>query len=184
MSLVIVETLYDEPVTFDRLNEEEERLVPCLTIRQVTWRYSLLSDDRHRTICTYDAPDAEAVRTGHRMAKVPFHRIWAGELLEFQMSQPQLSPVSRIVMEATSLALSQDEWHKINRKFLHALSEQKIDWLRTYRSLDRTTTFWELQSPDVQIVQSAQQQVYVPCDRIWSAELLNPEIWAGLGFST
>lgn len=43
---------------------------------------------------------------------------------------------------------------------------------------------WELHAPDVRSVQVAQQQVNIPCDRIWSAELVNPEIWAGLGFPT
>lgn len=184
MSLVVVETLFDKAVTFDRLNEEEERLVPCLNIRQVTWRYSLLSDDRHRMICTYEAPDAESVRTGYHRANVFFNRIWPGELLEPETIQHQQSITARTVIEATSPALSQDEWNEIKHKLLHNFSEQRIEWLRAYRSLDRTTVIWELNAPDVQTVQTAQQQASIPCDRIWSAELLNPEIWAGLGFSS
>lgn len=184
MSLVIVETQYDKPATFNQLNEEEERLGPHLDARQATWRYSLLSDDRHRMVCMYDAPDAKSVKTGHETANVSFNRIWVGELLEPETSQTQPATTARIVMEATYPALNQDEWNEIQGKLLNNFSEQGIECLRAYRSLDRTTAIWELQSPDVQTVQQAQQQANIPYDRIWSAELLNPEIWAGLGFST
>jgi hypothetical protein len=184
MSLVIVETQYDDPPTFDQLNEEEERLAPQLNARQTTWRYSLLSDDHHRMICTYEAPDAETVRTGHEAANAFFDRIWTGELLELGTSQTQPSTTARIVMEATYPALSQGEWNEIKGKLLNNFSEQRIECLKIYRSLDRTTAIWELHAPDVQTVQSVQQQANVPCDRIWSAELVNPEILVGLGFST
>jgi hypothetical protein len=183
MSLAIVETQYDEPLTFDRMNEEEDRLVPCLADRYAIWRYSLLSDDRCRTICTYEARDAESVRVAHHKAKVFFSRIWAGEILEPENDQPQPLINPRIVMEATYSALSQEEWSEIQHQLLHCYSEQGIEWLRAYLSLDRTTAVWELQAPNVESVQAAHQKGKIACDRIWSAKLLNPEIWAELVFS-
>jgi hypothetical protein len=186
MSLVIVETLYDEPLTFDRMSEEEERLVPCLTARQATWRYSLLSIDRYRTICTYNAPDAESVRIGYHRANVFFSRTWTGEMYEPPTAQsPQIEPQiePRIVMEVTCPALSQDKWQEMKNNLLHCYSEQGIEWLRAYVSLDRTTLIWELNAPTVETVENAQRQSQIPFDRIWLAELLNPEIWAELASS-
>jgi hypothetical protein len=184
MSLVIVETQYDEPATFEQLNAEEERLIPHLSARQATWQHSLLSDDRHRMICIYEAPNAEFLRAGHDVANVFFNRIWDGEIFELETSQPQPSTVSRIVMEATYPALSSDDWEQIRGQLLQSFSEQGVECLRIYLSSDRTTVIWELSAPDVQTVQAVQQQTNAPCDRIWSGELVNPEIWAGLGFST
>jgi hypothetical protein len=45
MSIAIVEKLMDRPFTPENLIDL--RLRDCLTERNVTWRYSLLSSDRH-----------------------------------------------------------------------------------------------------------------------------------------
>ena len=48
----------------------------------VAWRRSVLSADRLRMVCQYDAPDAESVRKLQREAGNGFDRVWAGELIE------------------------------------------------------------------------------------------------------
>jgi hypothetical protein len=176
MSLVIVETQYDEPTSFDRMSAEEERLTPCLTARQATWRYSLLSNDRRRMICTYKALDAESVRTGYHTAKVFFSRTWAGELLEPQNSQFQESE-SRVVIEATYPALSQNEWTEIQSKLRHIFSQSGIAW-KAYQSLDRTAVIWELQGTEIEPIQEGLNQSNIHYNRIWSADLLSLETWA------
>jgi Protein of unknown function (DUF4242) len=66
MSLVIVETLVDYPLTSEKLTDTDLRVLACLGERQATWRYSLLSSDRHRMLCLFEAPDAESVRESYR----------------------------------------------------------------------------------------------------------------------
>jgi hypothetical protein len=46
------------------------------------WRYSLLSADRHRMICTFEAPDAESVRQAYRQADVGFSKVWTAQVIE------------------------------------------------------------------------------------------------------
>jgi hypothetical protein len=48
----------------------------------VAWRRSLLSADRLRMVCQYDAPDAESVRKVQREAGNGFDRVWAGAVIE------------------------------------------------------------------------------------------------------
>jgi hypothetical protein len=177
MSLVIVETLSENPITLDRIVGEEERLTPCLVARYVNWRYSLFSDDRHRMVCTFEAPDAESVRLGYRKANVPFNRMWSGELIE--LNQDALTPLTdrRMVIEFTYSSANSGEWSDTRTKLLHNFSERGIVWLKSYLSLDRKTLIGELIAPDLEAVQIAQRQSQTHCDRLWSADVLSPETW-------
>ncbi|MGK7907288.1 MAG: nickel-binding protein [Synechococcus sp.] len=59
--------------------------LPPLVGRETEWetlQHSLLSSDRLRMICTFDAPDAEVIREAHRKVGVPFERVWAGKAIE------------------------------------------------------------------------------------------------------
>ncbi|WP_416667356.1 DUF4242 domain-containing protein [Egbenema bharatensis] len=179
MSLVVVETQYDEPTSFEQMSAEEERLTPCLTARQATWQYSLLSKDRCRMICIYKALDAESVRTGYHTARVFFSRTWGGELLEPQNRQSQTSEISRVVLEAAYPALSPAEWAEIQSKLLHIFSQSGITG-KAYRSLDRSTVVWELSGTEVEPIQEALNQADIRYNRIWTADLLNLETWASL----
>ncbi len=55
---------------------------PCLEIYGVTWKRSLLSEDRHRLVCEYEAPDVESVRRVQREAEAQFDRIWVASVIE------------------------------------------------------------------------------------------------------
>ena len=58
------------------------RLTPCREIYGVSWKRSLLSNDRRRMVCEYEAPDAETVRKVQREAGLPFDRIYPAEVIE------------------------------------------------------------------------------------------------------
>ncbi|XHX77631.1 MAG: nickel-binding protein [Stenomitos frigidus ULC029] len=69
MSLIIVETNAEQPLTTEVLNAIAQRVSPCLKERDVKWRFSLLSSDRYCMLCTYEAPDAESVREAYRKGR-------------------------------------------------------------------------------------------------------------------
>jgi len=86
MSRVIVERKFDEPEAFDELQAQEDRFAWCLEQRRVKFIRSYFSKDRRRMICEYEAPEAEAVREVQRTASMPFERIWAAEVFDWEES--------------------------------------------------------------------------------------------------
>jgi hypothetical protein len=59
-----------------------DRERPCLAAYHATWRRSLISADRKRMICEYEAADAETMRRIEREAGAQFERVWVGDVLE------------------------------------------------------------------------------------------------------
>lgn len=173
MSLIIVETAADQPLTDEILGDAHRRVLPCLEARDAIWQYSLLSTDRQRMICTFKAPDAESVRESYRRAGLPACPVWTGDLIE-QNRVPQQTLTTVQVMEGTYPSLNETDWQEISRKILHYCAAWNIEWLRSYLSLDRTKVVYELNSPDIKLMQAAQQELGISCDRIWSAQILNP----------
>lgn len=82
MSLILVENSYDPPVSREDFLRGDEGLHRCMDVRGIRWLRSLLSPDGTRSVCQFEADDAETVREAFRSSAVPFGRIWAAELIE------------------------------------------------------------------------------------------------------
>lgn len=82
MANVILERRFDPPLTEERHAELSGRLAPCLDRNGVEWIRSHLSLDRRRLICEFRAPDAGAVRSALRQARLAHERVWSAEVLE------------------------------------------------------------------------------------------------------
>ena len=82
MLRVIVERTFDRPPSEDDLTAAGIRERPCLDVYRVAWRRSVLSEDRLRMVCEYEAPDAESVRRAQREAGNDFDRVWVGNVIE------------------------------------------------------------------------------------------------------
>jgi Protein of unknown function (DUF4242) len=82
MGLVIVERTFEQPPADADFAAAAERERNCREIRFITWKRSVLSKDRRRMICEYEAPDAETVRRVQLEAGAPFDRIWSAEMHE------------------------------------------------------------------------------------------------------
>jgi len=79
MPQIIVEYEFDHPVTDEDCDRMAAQLDPCLDAHGARWLRAYLAIDRRRRICVFEAPDAEAVRSAYRLAKVGFVRAWAAE---------------------------------------------------------------------------------------------------------
>jgi hypothetical protein len=77
MARVIVDHVFDPPMTEEQHAEFSRRLDPCLEVRNGAWRRSAISKDRRRMTCEFEAPDAETVREALRSARVPFESAWS-----------------------------------------------------------------------------------------------------------
>jgi hypothetical protein len=79
MPHMIVETVFDPPVSDADLDTLSVKLGPCLEGHDVRWIRSYMSLDRRRRVCIFQAPDADAVRASFRSAGVKFERVWPAE---------------------------------------------------------------------------------------------------------
>jgi Protein of unknown function (DUF4242) len=79
---IVVERSFDTPQSDADMKRVADRERPCLAAYQATWRRSLLSADRTRMVCEYEAADAETMRRIQREAGAQFDRVWIGEIIE------------------------------------------------------------------------------------------------------
>jgi hypothetical protein len=82
MIRIVVERSFGSPQSDADMNAVAVRERPCLQIYGVVWRRSLLSEDRRRMVCEYEAADAESVRRAQREAEAQFDRVWSAEVIE------------------------------------------------------------------------------------------------------
>jgi hypothetical protein len=82
MQRFVVERSFQSPPSDDDLAAGGMRERPCLDMYGVAWRRSLLSSDRLRMFCEYEAPDAESVRKVQREAGNAFERVWPAQVIE------------------------------------------------------------------------------------------------------
>jgi hypothetical protein len=77
MQVVLVE--HDAPGPADH-EEVSRRIDRCLSLRNARWVRSFVTPDGRRTICQFEAPDAETVREAFRAAGHPFARAWVAQM--------------------------------------------------------------------------------------------------------
>jgi hypothetical protein len=171
MSLVIVKTVAEQPMTDANLEEMDRLGLPCLQAHGVTWRYSLLSCDRCQMICTFDAPDAGSVRNAYAKLGVRKRAIWAGELIQPEGALPHSAERSVIEVQF----LSETDWNEVQQALSQCCRALGMNWLRSYLSLDRTRVVYELDGSAVESFQEVHHKLGLPQDNsIWSAQLLQP----------
>ena len=78
--VVVVEQIFDPPLTDEEHARIGKRIDKCLEMRSARWMRSYLSADRQRMFCEFEAPDVESVRDAYRNAGVDFVRAWGAEL--------------------------------------------------------------------------------------------------------
>ena len=83
MSRIIVERKLSDAPTFEAVQAMEEAVAWCLEQHQVKFIRSYFSNDRQTMVCEYEAPDAESVRLVQRTGNLPFERIWAAQVFEW-----------------------------------------------------------------------------------------------------
>ena len=79
---IVVERSFDTPQSDADMKLVADRERPCLAAYLATWKRSLLSADRKRMVCEYEAADAETVRKVQREARAQFDRIWVADVIE------------------------------------------------------------------------------------------------------
>lgn len=81
MAVYVGERTFAQPVTFEMFQQNGAQLVSCMTERDVQWLGSHLSKDGLRSICMFEAADAERIREAATMAGKPFDRVWEANVM-------------------------------------------------------------------------------------------------------
>jgi len=151
----------------------DTRVLDCFEVRNAKWRYSLLSADRHRMICTFEAPDAESVRQAYRQADVGFSKVWMAQVIEREGVTPVWNePILKVLEGSYPNGFTDEEWNEAQRLILACYEERGIEWVRSYASLDKTRVVCELNAPDAEVIQETHSKAGIPFDRVWCAEVL------------
>jgi hypothetical protein len=82
MPRIVVERSFETPQSDQDMSVVADRERPCLAAYDVSWKRSLISADRKRMVCEYEAPDAETMRRIQREAGAQFDRVWVGDVVE------------------------------------------------------------------------------------------------------
>lgn len=80
-TLTVVERSFDEPTTFDAMDELERRNGACMNLYRVRFVRSYFSIDRKRMLCLYESPDTESVRRANRQSGLPFESAWPARIV-------------------------------------------------------------------------------------------------------
>lgn len=81
MALIICERTFPSPISLEQFGQAGKALGPCLDVRGIRWIGSAFSADGTKSVCRYEAVDAEPVRQANREAGCPFERVWAAQEL-------------------------------------------------------------------------------------------------------
>jgi hypothetical protein len=76
MPTIIVERVFPQPLTLEGFRSAGAVLQPCLDVRGIRWLSSCIARDGLRSMCKFEATDAELVRQANREAGLPFEKVW------------------------------------------------------------------------------------------------------------
>ncbi|WP_035991389.1 nickel-binding protein [Leptolyngbya sp. KIOST-1] len=173
MSLIVVETLADAPLTPENPTETDYKILDCLGARLGTWQYSLLSSDRLRMLCVFEAPDAEAVRESYHRAGGAFDRIWSAQRMAPATPSQANGATLQVIESVYSPALTLDQWQATHDSLqAYFAGQEGVEWVKSYLSLNRIRGFCELYAPDTEVIQAGYRQAGGPFHRVWSAKVI------------
>jgi hypothetical protein len=76
MPIFMVERLFSPPISEAQFMSAGEALAPCIQERDIKHLASHFALDGSRSVCMFEAADAERVREANRTAGAPFERVW------------------------------------------------------------------------------------------------------------
>ncbi len=172
--LVVVETLSDTPLYPEYPDEADRRTLDCIIKRDGKWRYSLLSSDRHRMICTFEAPDTESIRASYRRGGTFFSRMWPGKVITPEGPTPTHDAEKLKVVEvAYPKGFTWQKWNDTYSEILSFYTERHVEWVQSYLSGDCKQLVFELNAPDTEFICEIHRRFNLPVDRVWSATVIS-----------
>jgi hypothetical protein len=76
MPIFVCERTFAKPLSEEDFAAGGKVLGPCIEAREVKWLASNFAADGTRSVCIFEAADAERVREANRTANMPFDKVW------------------------------------------------------------------------------------------------------------
>jgi hypothetical protein len=176
MALVVAERVFEVARNVDELRAREDAVSWCLATHRVRRTRTYLSADGQRTVCLYDAPDAESVRVTQRAAGLPVEQAWpAIAVADLQVERPDgysLVIVLRALPEVVSVERVQ-----------YMLTDptgcgRRLGLVRAgaFLSFDGCRLCCVFYSPDLESVRVSSREAGAPIERLWKAERIDAPV--------
>jgi hypothetical protein len=81
MPIYVAERTFTKPVSLQTFQAGGAKLGECISERDIKWLGSNLAKDGLRSMCMFEADDAERIREAANTAGVPFDKVWACEAM-------------------------------------------------------------------------------------------------------
>jgi hypothetical protein len=169
MEHVVAERVFDAPVTPDDLRALAAQGRWCLEQNRVTAVRSYLSGEGRKTVCFFDAPDAEAVRRVNQQTEAPAVRVWSASVLGPAADASDGARAVIVVERSFAEPVAFDDVAAREEAGAWCLDANRVRFLRSYFSSDRRRMLCLYQAPDAEAVRRAQKQIGMPVDTVWPA---------------
>ena len=178
MEHVVSERIFEAPMTVRRYTEIGRAGASCFDLYRVTYKGSYLSLDGLRAICIFDAPDAEALRSVGRDINLPAQVVWSGTCHHPAVTADAASDGRQTVIVERTFGKpeSLDNLQALEDAAAWCLGAYRVDFLKTYFSLDRKRMVCVYAGPDAEAVRRVQDTTRLPYDSAWSAQVIGWQV--------
>lgn len=181
MARVIVENQLEVPITYDqyaRIIREDGKW--CFEQYRVDYHATYLSADGRRSVCVFDAPDAEALRLVGRSLGLSEGSVWSAEFRRPGTVVPShggTACAARVGLETIVVERRFDEpitvaeIEAIPERANWCLETHRVRYLGSYIARHGRRMLCLYEAPDAEAVRLAQTKRNMPFERVWRAAL-------------
>ena len=170
MKDVIVERAFDPPATMEDFFAMAQKGLGCLTLYNIEWQKSFLSENGKQLVCHFRAADTETVRTALRQLGHSITAAWPATQHDALTDKAPNVLVERRFEDPVSVEAIQS----IEDAGIGCLNRLNVTFIETLFSEDKKRMLCLYHAPDAESVRTAQREAGVPLDRVWACSYLNP----------
>ena len=172
MADVFLERRFDPGLTPDDVRQMARDAAGCFQAQRVDWHNSPLGAAGRQMVCWFSGPDAEAARNALRQVQADIRVIWPGTV----HSAPGAGGVVPNVLVERNFAepVRLEDIQAIEDAGAWCLETHRVNFVRTFFSLDRRRMLCLYRAPDAESVRLAQREAGMPVAAVWSFQPVLP----------
>jgi len=170
MADIFLERGFDSPLTIESVADAARRSKAAFSQHDIHWNCCFLSSDGRRTLCWFEAPDAESARAGLGQFGVDVSALWPGTCHD----APQPAPANVAVVRTFDSAVTLEEIQAIEDAGAWCLETHRVKFVRTFFSLDKKRMVCLYNAPDAESVRLAQREARMPFEEVWACRTILP----------
>jgi hypothetical protein len=172
---VVIERHWDPPLSEADLFAMFSGAEDCLAMHRCVWQSSWLSIDGHELSCHFRCPDAESLRIAMHQAGSPRGRVWVSTVHDAPGCGPvELATANVLVSRSFDEPVAFERIQALEDAGLGCFQIHRVDFLRSYFSVDRKRMLCLYRAPDAESVRVTQQMAGMPVERVWGVRRFAP----------